>query len=545
MSLESHSEKSYRLLVENAGEAIVVIQGARIVYANPRTERMFGVENFEVGKVPFFEWVHPEDREEVLDRYHKRLRGEPVVSVSSFRVRSSGGRVFWVEHNTVLIDWNGAPAILSCLADITQRKLFEDALKSLGTGFAHLSGHPFFEAVSRHLATAIHVDYLFIGEYLPATDSITALGGWAKGRPMGELTYGLKGTPCANVMGRTACYYPTGVQSLFPEDLLLAQMGVESYLGAPIFDKEHRAIGIMVALHSGPLQDSAPLLGLFHAFLDRVCAEMLRWRAEAEKERLQSQLDQATKLESIGRLAGGVAHDFNNMLQTILSNVDLAMGEVRDGISLRENLMEIRTAAARATDLTRQLLAYARKQPATPRMLNFTEVGGEVLRMVRRVIRPDIRLDWVAAPDVWSVLMDPLQVDQVLTNLCLNARDAIDGAGVITVQIRNQVLTAADVAGHPGSVPGDHVELILRDTGAGMDAATCARIFEPFFTTKELGKGTGLGLAIVFGIVKQNRGLIEVQSELGRGTTFRLLFPRFDPLPQGSLSGMGRIGAVS
>ncbi|MEI7731929.1 MAG: PAS domain S-box protein [Verrucomicrobiota bacterium] len=252
-----------------------------------------------------------------------------------------------------------------------------------------------------------------------------------------------------------------------------------------------------------------------------------RKRAEAEKAKLEAQFHQAQKMESVGRLAGGVAHDFNNMLQAILGNANLALDEIPPDSPIRESLEEIRSCARRSADLTRQLLAFARQQPIAPRVLDLNETVESLLKMLRRLISEDIQLAWLPATDLALINVDPTQIDQVLANLCVNARDAIDGVGKVTIETGNAVMDDAYCADHPGVMPGAYVRLAVSDDGCGMDKATMSKIFEPFFTTKGLGKGTGLGLATVYGIVKQNHGFISVSSEPGKGTIFNLYLPQY------------------
>jgi PAS domain S-box-containing protein len=249
-------------------------------------------------------------------------------------------------------------------------------------------------------------------------------------------------------------------------------------------------------------------------------------RAEAEKATLQGQLAQAQKMESVGRLAGGVAHDFNNMLQAILGNVALALDDLPKGAPVRDNLEEIQKSAEHSAELTRQLLAFARKQTIQPKVLDLNETVAGMLKMLGRLIGEDILLAWMPGAGLWPVRMDPSQIDQVLANLCVNARDAITGVGRVTIGTANVTLGSDDVQGPADCVPGDYVLLAVSDNGQGMDAATRAHLFEPFFTTKKLGKGTGLGLATVFGTVIQNQGAIKVESAPGQGTTFNIYLPR-------------------
>ena len=248
--------------------------------------------------------------------------------------------------------------------------------------------------------------------------------------------------------------------------------------------------------------------------------------AEEANEKLQVQLVQAQKMESVGRLAGGVAHDFNNMLGVILGHTEMALDETDPAQPLYRDLQEILKAARRSANLTRQLLTFARKQTISPQVLDLNETVHEMLKMLQRLIGENISLGWVPGADLWPVKMDHSQVDQILANLCVNARDAIEGAGKVTIETGMTSLSEAYCKAHPGFVPGDYVLLAVSDTGSGMDKETISHLFEPFFTTKELGKGTGLGLATIYGIVKQNNGFINVYSERGHGSVFKIYLPR-------------------
>lgn len=245
-----------------------------------------------------------------------------------------------------------------------------------------------------------------------------------------------------------------------------------------------------------------------------------------ERKKLEAQLIQAQKMESVGRLAGGVAHDFNNMLGVITGYAEMALDKLEPDNPLFGSLNEIFNAAKRSAGLTRQLLAFARRQVMAPKVLDLNRTVEGMLKMLRRLIGEDIDLVWLPDADVWPVKMDPAQIDQILANLCVNARDAIADGGKITIETGVTTIDEAYCADHAGFVPGDFVVMTVSDDGQGMDKATLSMIFEPFFTTKELGKGTGLGMATVYGIVKQNEGFINVYSEPGYGTTFRIYLPR-------------------
>jgi PAS domain S-box-containing protein len=251
-----------------------------------------------------------------------------------------------------------------------------------------------------------------------------------------------------------------------------------------------------------------------------------RKQAEEERQKLQSQLIQAQKMESVGRLAGGVAHDFNNMLGVILGYAELALCETGPGQKLYRHLQQILRAAEHSADLTRQLLAFARQQSVILRVVDLNETVEGMLKMLRRLIGEDINLAWLPGKGLWPVKIDPSQIDQILANLCVNARDALNGNGRITIETANKTLDQGYCTRHLGAIAGDYVQLAVRDNGCGMDGQTLEKLFDPFFTTKEIGKGTGLGLSTVYGIVKQNKGYVEVRSEPGNGAEFLIFLPR-------------------
>lgn len=251
-----------------------------------------------------------------------------------------------------------------------------------------------------------------------------------------------------------------------------------------------------------------------------------RIQAEEDRERLQAQLLQAQKLESVGKLAGGVAHDYNNMLSVISGYTEIALEKISPGDPLNGDLKEIQKAARRATDITRQLLAFARKQTIRPQVLDLNDTVTDMLKMLRRLIGEDIDLSWQAGKNLWAIEIDPAQIDQILANLCVNARDAITGVGKMSIETQNVSVDNTYCADNTESSPGDYVMLAISDNGHGMDPETRKNIFEPFFTTKEVGEGTGLGLATVYGIVKQNNGFINVYTEENEGSTFKIYLPR-------------------
>ena len=254
-------------------------------------------------------------------------------------------------------------------------------------------------------------------------------------------------------------------------------------------------------------------------------------KAEQEMKRMEAQLQQAQRMESVGRLAGGIAHDFNNMLGVIIGHAEIILEQMDEADPICEEVTEIRNAANRSAALTRQLLAFARKQSISPKVLDLNETLSEMLLMIRRVIGEGISLVWQPCGDLWQVKMDPSQIDQLMTNLCVNARDAIADVGEIIIETSNCSFDVSFCRDNPAYRAGEFVRLSVSDNGCGMDNETQIRIFEPFYTTKSVGQGTGLGLATVYGILHQNNGFITVYSEVGVGSTFHIYLPRYESEP--------------
>ena len=254
-----------------------------------------------------------------------------------------------------------------------------------------------------------------------------------------------------------------------------------------------------------------------------------RKNSEREREKLEDQLRQAQKLESIGRLAGGVAHDFNNMLGVIIGRTDMIMDDVMSS-PFHDDLLEIHKAASRSADLTRQLLTFARKQSVSLQVLDLNEKVADIYTILRRLIGEAIELSWQPCGNLWSVKMDPGQVDQILTNLCVNGRDAITGTGRIVINLGNIVVPPDHEFRAQGVTPGQFVVLTVTDNGCGIEKEVLDNLFEPFFTTKATGRGTGLGLATLYGIVRQNHGFVEVKSSPGRGSRFSVYLPRCEAI---------------
>lgn len=625
------AEQKYRLLVENAAEAIFVAQDGQLVFANPECCKLLGCTPEEALASPITRFVHPDDQALIAERHAQRLRGEAPPNRYQFRLLTCDGRLLRVELSVVRIEWKGAPASLNFITDITERHRAEQELKHVsafrqvllerineGLCLCHevveepfvrftmwnprmteITGYTLEEINTRGWYQSLYPDpavraravermaRMRTGDNLydeqweivrsdgaqrtlaistslieTADGSLHVLGLMrdvterrraeeAIRLSQTQLLASLENTPNVAIQwydeAGKVLYWNPASEKLYgwkssealgktldqlihtPEETadflnLLAKIKQNGQPIAPYEAPVRRADGsrgwVLATTFSIPLGGGRP---------GYVCMDMDitdRKQAEHDREQLQAQLIQAQKMESVGRLAGGVAHDFNNMLQAIIGNADLALALAPTDSSIRECLAEINNSARRSAELTRQLLAFARKQSVTPKVVNLNELIAELLVMLRRLLGEHVELDYRAGADLWHTQIDPSQVDQVLTNLCVNARDAISGSGRISIETANIRLDESHATLNFGNSPGDYVVLRVSDTGAGMDAATRAQIFEPFFTTKAVGKGTGLGLATVFGIVKQNDGLIQVDSEPGQGTTFSIYLPR-------------------
>ncbi len=346
-----------------------------------------------------------------------------------------------------------------------------------------------------------------------ANPAAARMAGWSREELIGQFQH--------DVLRPAAADQPTPA---WEESLIHAvlQDGQTRHLEEGRFTRQDGSL-FPVRCTCAPMHEQDVLVGAVVTYRD--ISEVKQ--AREALRRSEEQLRQAQKMEAIGQLAGGVAHDFNNLLTIITGYSDLLLGGVLEpSHPARESVQEVLKAAHRAGTLTRQLLAFSRRQVMAPQLLALNSVVQDMDKMLRRLIGEDIQLSSTLSPDLDPVRADPGQIEQVLLNLVVNARDAMPQGGNLTIETANVVLDETYVRMHPGIRPGRFVMLAVTDTGCGMDEATQARIFEPFFTTKEVGKGTGLGLATVYGIVKQSQGSIYVYSEPGRGTSFKIYLPR-------------------
>jgi len=466
---------------------------------NPEYELMLGYDPAElhVSVAKWLERMHPDDREPVAAIYQAYVRGELPHYRVEFRQRTRDGGWKWIlSYGRIMErDAEGNPRrMLGVHVDINERKQAEEALRES----------------NNRLRFA-----------LEGTND----GLWDVQMKTGMTYLSPRGCEILGYQSDEACEVATVWADLVhPDDLPLTNERLRAHLEGrtPIFEVEQR-----LRMKSGDWKWVLARGKVVSRDEDGVPLRMTGTHTDlTEQKKLQEQLSQAQKMEAVGRLAGGVAHDFNNMLGVILGHAELAQKREAASPALREHLEQIQKAAERSADIVNQLLAFARKQTITPRVLDLNESVETMLKMLRRLIGEGIELVWLPAKVLWPVRMDPSQIDQILANLCVNARDAVSGAGRITIETVNKTFDTAFCSGHKGFVPGEYVLLTVSDDGCGMDKEILSKIFEPFFTTKGVGEGTGLGLAMVYGIVKQNAGFIDVYSEPDQGTSFKIYLPR-------------------
>lgn len=338
------------------------------------------------------------------------------------------------------------------------------------------------------------------------------------------LDLSLDGTPCQDVMERGhLVVIEKDVSKLYPLAEILKETGSDSYIGFAIFDRKGNPIGILNAF-GGKREYTEYDIKVLQTLGQIVASEIERIEEEKEKERIREHLMQAQKMEAIGTLAGGIAHDFNNMLQGILGYASLLKLKISETDPVYKPLDVIERTAERAAELTRQLLGYARKGKFLVEPLNLNNLVGEVLKIITRTFDRAIEIRTRLSDDIWTIEGDRSQIENVILNLCVNARDAMPKGGILTIETYNKKVLEGEFP-YSWARPGRYAVIKVTDTGTGMDEEVKKHIFEPFFTTKGIGKGTGMGLAMVYGVVKNHNGFLTVESEIGKGATFTIYLP--------------------
>ena len=491
------SEEKYRVLLENAAEAISVAQEGKLRFANRKTEELTGYTHEELISRPLVDFIHPDDRAMVLDRHVKRQQGVETPSNYQFRVAHKSGDTRWVDLNVVMIQWEGKSASLNFLTDVTERRQAEVALRRSQTLFA---------SIFRASPAATILSTLHEGLCVDANEAYCRLTGYAREELVGRTTTEL------NIWVSSEERQRVVTELSRHERLADVEITIRTKGGAL---RRTVAAGELLSIEGQPY-----ILSFFYDITERK-------RAEIERFELERQLLHTQKLESLGILAGGIAHDFNNLLMAILGNLDLALLNTSQVSPARVNIERAVQATRRATDLTRQLLAYSGKGHFVVARIDLNELVRESATLFRTAIAKTVAMQLDLFPQPTTTEADPGQVQQVIINLITNASEAIgDRAGTITLTTGSQAcdetyLSQSRLSEKPS--PGRFAYLEVSDTGSGMDGETLQRIFDPFFTTKFMGRG--LGMSAVLGIVRGHKGAILVESTIGHGTTIRVLFP--------------------
>lgn len=489
------SEERYRHLFNAESDAIVVIDLDKVqnVEANDAAIDLYGYSHEE-----FFALQPAELFADAEETFPQILSNNGHISIPLSYHRKKDGTIFPVEITARIFELENQKLLLAAMRDISDRLKSEENLRKN----------------RRFLSDLIENSGALI--FVKNRDGYYTL----INRKWEEVT----GLQRENVIGRTdEELFPGDIGKQFRRnDLDVIESGTVQEKEEILDGENGRRYFLSVKF---PLKNDDDLVTGICGMTTEITE---RKQAEEDRERLSEQLAQAYRMESIGRLAGGIAHDFNNMLGVILGHTELVLHTSQLSGPHLNSIKEIEKAARRSSDLTRQLLAFARKQTVVPKVLDLNETVNGVLTILQRIIGEDIEFVWQPGESLWTIKMDPTQIDQILTNLCANARDAIESVGKITIDTRNISVDAAFCKDKVGCREGDFVVLSITDNGCGMHEDVKTMLFEPFYTTKELGKGTGLGLAMIYGIVQQNNGFITVDSKPGLGTSFKLYLPRYD-----------------
>jgi PAS domain S-box-containing protein len=514
------SEARKSAILEAALDSIVTMDYAGLITDfNPAAETMFGYCRASALGRPLVELIVPASLRAQhlagIERYRATGKGPILGKRLELPALRADGTEFPAELTVVPTLSNGVPMFTAYVRDLTERKQTAEALRASETRFGHLADSGLIGIIIADTE----------GNIQEANKAFLDIVGFSRAElTSGKIRWTDMTPPELRHLDEAAIAQLERSGAATPwEKEYIRKDGTRApvLVGVALLDAT-RGICFVLDLSE---RNSAKEAGA-HALRVAERESAHRERAEEALRQTEAQLRQSQKMEAVGTLAGSIAHDFNNILSVILSYADLLLGGLQAADPMRADLEQIGRAGKRAADLTHQLLAFSRQQVLKPKIISLNDAIATMTRMLQRLIGEDIELSVLSAADLGAVFVDPSQIEQVLMNLVVNARDAMPRGGKLTIETAEMTLDVAFPAEHLDLVPGRYVTLSVSDTGTGMDGATLLRIFDPFFTTKEKGRGTGLGLSTVFGIVKQSGGSISVNSELGRGSTLKIYLPR-------------------
>jgi PAS domain S-box-containing protein len=489
------SEDKYRHLFENASEAIFVAQDGRLVFLNPMTAVMTGYSAEELLARPFAEFIHPDDRGVIIDQHTRRIRGEELPHLSSFRIIHRDGGVRWVELNAVLIKWKENASTLNFVSDITDRRRAEDALRKRAEEYVSI------------LSTTAE-GFWMVGErgnLLDVNDSYCRMSGYSREE---LLTLSIPDLEAVESASQTREHIEKVIRTGFDR-----------------FESRHRMKDgryFNVEVSATFLQNSGRFIGFIRDITERK-------RAEEENRALAERLQRAEKMEALGQLAGGVAHDLNNVLGVSTIYSELLQEKIPEESPLRRYVDNILSSTQKGAAIIEDLLTLARRSVITSEVINLNTVvegflGTPVFEKMKGH-HPGVTFGTACDQNLMSIKGSPVHLEKTLMNLLANAAESIPATGEVTIRTESRYLDGT-VRGYDEVREGDYAVLTVSDTGMGIPPGDREKIFEPFYTKKAMGRsGTGLGLAIVWGTVKDHQGYIDLQTEVGRGTTFTLYFP--------------------
>jgi PAS domain S-box-containing protein len=513
------SEEFKSRIIETSRDCIKVLdlQG-RLLFMNAGGLAATGICDFsKVARANWIEFWHPDYQAAAAAAVRAAGEGQSSRFIGFFTDAYGIGK-WW---DCSVVGMRGIDGqierLLAVSHDVNELRKAADLMRAITEGTAAVTGEEFYRELVRHVAAALNVRHCLVTERM-ATNELRPLAKWSDGALGATDSYPLAGAPCEEVFTGKSVHYETGLPERFRPWCGRVAPGAVSYLGVPIFSSRQVVVGHLAVMDAKALPPDALAIQVLEIFAHRVGAEL-------ERSRTAEQLRQAQKMEAIGRLSAGIAHDFNNLLTVIRGNASLLRLGGMSAAETSAAVADVEHAANHGANLTRQLLTFSRQHPFEPRGLELNEVVRGAVQLLARLIGENIALKLDCAPGNIFVTADPGMVEQVLLNLAINARDAMPTGGRLTLSTATLSVSRPPFLSPQGVEPGDYAVLTVADSGTGIAREHLPQIFEPFFTTKPEGKGTGLGLATVFGIVQQHRGFIDVESEVGRGTIFRVHLP--------------------